>query len=156
MPFSNKSLRRGAYNTRRVRRHRCPSAGPIGIISGVDLKTGQLVWQIPAGGLADYQIGRFRPGLPIRLDMPALPGSLSTRSGLVFFAGTQDCYLRALGQSSGEELWKGRLPVGSIATPMSYVSPTSGTRFIVISACGAAQSTETDDYLTAYALIKAE
>ncbi len=127
-------------------------APPFGTISGVDLKTGQLAWQIPAGSLADYQIGGFRPGLPINLGMPTLAGSLSTRSGLVFFAGTQDYYLRALDQSSGEELWRGRLPVGSIATPMSYVSPASGRQFIVISAGGAAQSTETGDYVIAYAL----
>ena len=34
--------------------------------------------------------------MPIPLGMPTLGGPTSTASGLVFFAGTQDYYLRAL------------------------------------------------------------
>ena len=86
------------------------------------------------------------------LGMPTLGGSLSTRSGLVFFAGTQDYYLRALDQLSGKEIWRAKLPVGAIATPMSYVSPASGRQFVVINAGGTAQSTDTGDYVIAYAL----
>jgi quinate dehydrogenase (quinone) len=127
-------------------------APPFGTISGVDLNSGQLVWQIPAGTLADYRMGSLKVGLPIPLGMPTLGGSLSTRSGLVFFAGTQDYYLRALDQLSGKEIWRAKLPVGAIATPMSYVSPASGRQFVVINAGGTAQSTDTGDYVIAYAL----
>jgi quinate dehydrogenase (quinone) len=34
--------------------------------------------------------------LPIKIGLPTLGGTLSTQGGLVFIAGTQDFYLRAL------------------------------------------------------------
>jgi quinate dehydrogenase (quinone) len=84
--------------------------------------------------------------------MPTLGGPLATRSGLVFFAGTQDFYLRAFDQNTGEEIWKGRLPVGAQATPMTFISPSSKRQFVVVSAGGARSSSERGDYLIAYAL----
>ena len=75
----------------------------------------------------------------------------TTRSGLVFFAGTQDYYLRAFDIDTGEELWKGRLPIGSQATPMTYVSPVSGRQFVVVAAGGARMSPDTGDYIVAFA-----
>ncbi|CCV15904.1 exported hypothetical protein [Mesorhizobium sp. STM 4661] len=51
--------------------------------------------------------------------MPSLGGPVTTAGGLVFYAGTQDYYLRAIDVATGEELWKGRLPVGAQATPMT-------------------------------------
>lgn len=77
---------------------------------------------------------------------------MSTGAGLVFYAGTQDYYLRALDIATGEEVWKGRLPVGGQATPMSYVSPRSGRQYVVVVAGGARQSPDRGDYVIAYAL----
>lgn len=85
--------------------------------------------------------------------MPSLGGPV-TASSLVFHAGTQDYYLRAIDVATGEELWKGRLPVGAQATPMTYVSPESGRQFVVVSAGGARQSLDRGDYIIAYALPK--
>jgi quinate dehydrogenase (quinone) len=82
--------------------------------------------------------------------MPTIGGSLSTAGGLVFFAATQDYYLRAFDSSTGKEVWKARLPVGSQGTPMSYV--LNGKQYIVISAGGARQSPDRGDYVIAYAL----
>jgi quinate dehydrogenase (quinone) len=84
--------------------------------------------------------------------MPTLGGPMLTRSGLAFHAGTQDFYLRAYDQANGRELWKGALPVGSQATPMTYVSPKTGRQYVVISAGGSRQSTKRGDYLIAFAL----
>jgi quinate dehydrogenase (quinone) len=42
----------------------------------------------------------------IPLGMPTLGGPTSTASGLIFFAGTQDNYLRALDSATGKELWR--------------------------------------------------
>nr|WP_301290526.1 hypothetical protein [Kerstersia gyiorum] len=86
--------------------------------------------------------------------MPTLGGGVSTASGIVFYAGTQDYYLRALDIATGEELWKGRMPVGGQATPLSYVAPQSGRQFVVIAAGGARQSPDRGDYVIAYALPK--
>ncbi|MGO4840891.1 membrane-bound PQQ-dependent dehydrogenase, glucose/quinate/shikimate family, partial [Rhizobiaceae sp. 2RAB30] len=82
----------------------------------------------------------------------SLGGPVTTSGGIVFYAGTQDHYLRAIDVATGEELWKGRLPVGAQATPMSYVSPESGRQFVVVSAGGARQSPDRGDYIIAYTL----
>lgn len=75
---------------------------------------------------------------------------MATQGGLVFFAATQDYYLRALDSSTGEELWKSRLPVGSQGTPISYVSPKNGKQYVMITAGGARQSPDHGDYVIAY------
>lgn len=69
-------------------------------------------------------------------------------------AATQDNYLRALDTRTGRELWKSRLPVGAETVPMTYVSPSSGRQFVVISAGGNSSSTQKGDYVVAYALPK--
>ena len=84
--------------------------------------------------------------------MPTLGGTLATQGGLVFIAGTQDYYLRAFDASTGKEVWKARLPVGSQGGPISYVSPKNGKQYILISAGGARQSPDRGDYVIAYAL----
>jgi len=127
-------------------------APPWGVLAAVDLRTGSLVWQRPAGTVEDVALKGVKTGLHIPLGMPTLGGPLSTASGLVFFAGTQDYYLRAFDVQSGDELWKARLPVGAQATPMSYTSPASGRQFVVIAAGGAPSSPDEGDYFVAYAL----
>ncbi|MFB3079059.1 MAG: hypothetical protein ACE1Y4_13755 [Lysobacterales bacterium] len=47
-------------------------------------------------------------------------GPTVTASGLIFIASSTDEYLRAFSIETGEELWKGRLPTGGHATPMTY------------------------------------
>lgn len=106
---------------------------PFGTLSATDLKTRQVVWQVPVG-------------------MPTLGGTLATQGGLVFIAGTQDYYLRAFDAATGSEVWKARLPVGSQGGPISYVSPKDGKQYILISAGGARQSPDRGDYVIAYAL----
>jgi quinate dehydrogenase (quinone) len=70
----------------------------------------------------------------------------------VFIAAAQDFYIRAFDVRTGKELWKGSLPVGAEATPMTYVSPKTGRQFLVISAGGNAATTQKGDYVIAYAL----
>ena len=83
--------------------------------------------------------------------MPPVGGPISTASGLTFYAGTQDYYLRAFDTMTGEELWRGALPVGSQATPMSYVTP-DGRQFIVVSVGGLSDAQGRGDYVIAFAL----
>lgn len=128
---------------------------PYGTITGIDLNSRQIAWQVPAGTLKDTGPLGLKSGMPLPVGMPSLGGPTTTAGGLVFYAGTQDYYLRALDSKTGEELWKARLPVGAQATPMTYVSPESGRQFVVISAGGARQSPDRGDYIVAYALPKA-
>nr|WP_095882129.1 PQQ-binding-like beta-propeller repeat protein [Alloyangia mangrovi] len=108
---------------------------PWGTVSAVDLASGELVWQQPAGTGKDANIeglGLQNP-LPFYLGMPALGGAITTKSGLSFHSGTQDYYLRAYDTETGEVLWKGRLPSGSQSTPMTYVGK-DGRQYIVLTA----------------------
>ncbi|MCX7289699.1 MAG: membrane-bound PQQ-dependent dehydrogenase, glucose/quinate/shikimate family, partial [Janthinobacterium sp.] len=127
---------------------------PWGVFAAIDLKTRTKVWERPAGTVRDAVIHGVRANLPIPLGMPTLGGGVSTASGLVFYAGTQDYYLRAMDIATGREVWKARMPVGSQGTPMTYVSPKSGRQYVVVVAGGARQSPDRGDYVIAYALPK--
>jgi len=125
---------------------------PFGTMSAINLATHKLVWQVPVGTVQDTGPVGIKMHLPIPIGIPTLGGSLATQSGLLFFAGTQDYYLRAYDSRSGKEVWKARMPVGSQGTPMTYVSPKTGRQYVVISAGGARQSPDRGDYVIAYAL----
>lgn len=125
---------------------------PYGTMTAIDLKSRQIVWQKPLGTVMDTGILGIPMHLPAPIGMPTIGGPMATKSGLLFFAATQDFYLRAFDSVTGEEIWKARLPVGSQGTPMTYVSQKTGKQYIVISASGARQSPVRGDYVIAYAL----
>ena len=127
-------------------------APPMGTITAVDMTTRKVAWQVPAG--TAEQLGPFgmKLGLKMPMGMPTYAGTTATAGGLVFFAGFQDYYLRAYDAATGDELWKYPLPVGSSATPMTYVSPTTGKQFVLISVGGAPYSPDSGDYVMAFAL----
>ncbi len=127
-------------------------APPFGTMSAIDLKTRKIVWQVPVGTVKDTGPLGIPLGLGIPIGMPTLGPSLATQSGLVFFAGTQDFYLRAFDGATGKEVWKARLPVGSQSGPITYVSPKTGKQYVLINAGGARQSPKRGDYIIAYAL----
>ena len=126
-------------------------APPFGTLSAIDMKTRQIVWQVPVGTVQDTGPFGIKMHAQMPVGMPTLGGTLATQGGLVFIAGTQD-YLRAFDSSTGKEVWKARLPVGSQGGPISYVSPKNGKQYILISAGGARQSPDRGDYVIAYAL----
>lgn len=90
---------------------------PWGSLAAVDLRDGTIKWQVPLGtteNLAPFFV-------PTRtLGTPSLGGPIVTAGGLVFIAAAMDDYLRAFDIETGKELWKGRLPAGGQATPMTY------------------------------------
>ena len=109
---------------------------PYGLISAVDLDTRKLLWQKPFGTARDSGPLLLRTRLPIPLGVPNIGGSVTTGSGLVFIGATQEHMIRAYDARTGRELWKGRLPAGGNATPMTYWSTKSGRQFVVIAAGG--------------------
>lgn len=142
---------RGAFNSFLGLPCHQPSWGNL---TAIDLNTKTIAWQVPVGTVEDSKLKGVPFGLPVPLGMPSLSGPFSTAGGLTFFAGTQDYYLRAFDNQSGKVLWKGRLPVGAQATPMTYLSPESGRQFVVVSAGGARMTADKGDYVVAYALPK--
>jgi quinate dehydrogenase (quinone) len=128
------------------------SQPPYGTMTGINLATQKIIWQVPMGTVRDTRLFGWLPvGLPLPIGMPTLGGSLVTATGLTFHSGTQDFYLRALDTTSGKELWKARLPVGAQMTPMSYVAP-NGKQYIVVSAGGARESPVRGSKIIAFSL----
>ena len=83
--------------------------------------------------------------------MPNMGGPMVTDGGVVFIGASMDNYLRAFDIDTGRELWKGRLPAGGQATPMSYEA--NGRQFVVIAAGGHGKlGTKRGDYVVAFAL----
>ena len=122
-------------------------APPMGMITGIDLASREIVWQIPAGTMGDVL------GVPFYVGMPAMAGAMVTKGGLAFDGGTMDYYLRAMDVETGEELWKGKLPVGAQATPMTFVSEENGRQYVVVSTGGArGVAGARGDYIEAFAL----
>ena len=126
---------------------------PYGLISAVDLDSGRLLWQKPFGTARDSGPLLLRTRLPIPMGVPNIGGSVITASGLVFIGATQEHMIRAYDARTGRELWKGRLPAGGNATPMTYWSARSGRQFVVIAAGGhGGILSGYSDQLIAYAL----
>jgi len=123
------------------------TAPPWGTLSAVNLTTGTIQWQVPLGtsrDLAPWPVW-FIDGVP------NMGGSIVTAGGLVFIAAATDDFLRAFDIETGAELWRGRLPAGGQATPMTY--NRNGRQFVVIVAGGhGGAGTTRGDYVVAFAL----
>lgn len=128
------------------------SQPPFGTLTAIDMNTRQIVWQRSMGTVEQMGPLGIRTHLPMPLGMPTLGGPVATASGLVFFTGTVDYYLRAMDVATGEEIWKSPLPVGAQSTPLVY--ERDGRQFVVVTAGGARTTPERGDYIIAYALPK--
>ncbi len=122
---------------------------PWGALSAVDLARGEILWEVPLGTVPDA----VPIALPITFGLPNLGGPLATAGGLVFVGAAMDDYLRAFDADTGEELWRGSLPAGGQATPMTYRSRAGGRQYVVIAAGGHGKlGTRRGDYVLAFAL----
>jgi quinoprotein glucose dehydrogenase len=122
---------------------------PWGSLVAVDLAKGTIRWNVPLGTTADL----FPNALRVISGTPNLGGPIVTAAGLIFIASAMDNYLRAFDINTGAELWKGRLPAGGQATPMTYRLRGDGKQFVVIAAGGHGKiGTKLGDSLVAFAL----
>ena len=124
------------------------TAPPWGTLAAVDLRRNAIRWQVMLGSTRDMTPW-FVPSPT--LGMPNMGGPIVTDGGVVFIGASMDNYLRAFDVETGRELWKGRLPAGGQATPMSYEA--NGRQFVVIAAGGHGKlGTKRGDYVVAFAL----
>ena len=112
---------------------------PWGTLTGIDLTTGERLWQSTLGTTRD--LAKEAIGIPLSLNTgtPNLGGPLVTGSGVTFIGAALDNYLRAFDNATGEEIWRHRLPAPAVATPMSYTATGADGRsrqYVVIAAGG--------------------
>ena len=123
---------------------------PWGLLTSIDLASGQIEWQRPLGNLRELApaFGRF-----FEWGTPNQGGPIQTAGGLAFIGATMDRTFRAFDTETGEELWSALLPTSAHATPMTYRVDPEGRQFIVVAAGGHAPlGSPSDDAIVAFAL----
>ena len=103
---------------------------PWGLLNAIDLNKGEFVWRTPLGEHPELTAR----GIP-QTGTRTFGGSIVTAGGLVFIGGTMDEQFHAFDKTTGQLLWKAKLPAGGYATPCTYTA--QGRQFVVVAAGGA-------------------
>jgi quinoprotein glucose dehydrogenase len=122
---------------------------PWGTLLALEIETGRVLWEVPFGSTRDLA------PFPFWLDwgLPSMGGPILTASGVVFIGAAMDDYLRAFDVETGALLWRGRLPAGGQATPMTYRLRPDSRQLVVIAAGGhGTMGTTAGDELLAFRL----
>ncbi len=120
---------------------------PWGTLSAIDLNEGTIAWQVPLG---EYEELAAR-GIP-KTGQVNYGGPVVTAGGLVFIASTLDECFRAFDKTTGEELWKYKLPAAGYATPSVY--EVDGKQYVVIACGGGKAGAKSGDQYLAFSLPK--
>ena len=121
-----------------------------GDVAGIDLQSAEVVWKHRNGTTRDSM--PFDLPIGLNVGVPALGGPITTAGGVSFLSGTLDQYLRGYDITTGEEVYKARLPAGGQATPMTYTGE-DGRQYVVVTAGGHGTfGTKMGDYVIGYAL----
>lgn len=104
-------------------------APPWGYISGVDLRTQEVIWRRPLGTGYDQGPMGIPSKMKFELGTPNNSGSLVTAGGLTFIGASLDNFLRGFDTRTGKLVWETRVPAGPQAAPMSYT--VDGKQYIV-------------------------
>ena len=119
---------------------------PWGQLSAIDLNSGKIVWQKTLGEFAELT----KRGVP-PTGTENFGGTIVTKGGVVFIAGTMDEKFRAFDKSTGRVLWEKKLPAAGYATPCTYM--VNGRQYVCIAAGGAGKlKTPVGDSFVAFAL----
>ena len=122
------------------------SKPPWGTLNAVDLNSGEILWQVPAGTYPELE----KRGLP-DTGTQMFGGCVATAGGVVFLGATADERFRAFHARTGKELWQFQLPAGGYATPAVY--EVDGKQFVVVAAGGGNRNgTPSGDAYYAFAL----
>lgn len=121
---------------------------PWGFVAGADLRTGKVAWMHRNGTVRDSS----PLPLPFRMGVPNLGGPITTGGGVAFLSGTLDYYVRGYNVTTGEEIWRSRLPAGGQATPMTYQGQDGRQYLVVVAGGHGSLGTQAGDHVIAYAL----
>ena len=118
---------------------------PWGTLNAIDLNKGEIAWQVPLGEFEELT----KKDIP-KTGTENYGGPVVTAGGLIFIGATKDSYFRAFDKSTGEEIWKYKLPAAGMATPSTY--EVNGKQYVVIAAGGGKNVKKRGDAYVAFAL----
>ncbi len=119
---------------------------PWGTLSAIDLNSGEILWQTPIGEYDELT----KQGIP-PTGTPLYGGPTVTAGGLVFIGGSADERFHAVDKTTGEILWRTKLPFAAYSNPSVY--EIGGKQYIVIAAGGGGKNnTPSGDAYVAFAL----
>ncbi len=121
---------------------------PWGYVAGIDLTTGETVYQHVNGTVRDMA----PVPLPFETGVPGIGGPIITGGGVAFLSGTVDCYVRGYNLATGEEIWRARLPAGGQAIPATYTGRNRRQYLVVVAGGHGYVGTKLGDSIIAYAL----
>ena len=124
------------------------TAPPWGELVAINLETGARAWHVPLGDPSTMQ-PKLAAVSKTPLGLPNLGGPIITAGGLAFVAASFDHFIRAFDVETGRELWRGTLPAGARATPMTY--EIGGRQYVVI-CVGGGDDWGRGDYVVAFAM----
>jgi quinoprotein glucose dehydrogenase len=130
------------------------SPPPFGSLVAIDLNSGTRKWDVPLGTLGALLPPNVPAAQAAALGAVNLGGAISTAGGVVFIGAALDHALRAFDIETGKELWKGELPAGGKATPMTFRGPRDGRQYVVIAAGGDGELWGSSDAIVAFRLRK--
>lgn len=104
---------------------------PWGQLHAVDVKTGNIAWEVPLGITEQLPPGKQNTG---RSD--GFAGPTATAGGLLFIGSTPDNRFRAIDSRTGKELWSFKLNASDNANPMTYEGK-NGKQYVAIVSGGA-------------------
>ena len=120
-------------------------APPWGLLTAINLNTGEHVWSVPLGndermnGKTTTPTGTENYG-----------GSVVTKGGVLFIGASKDGMFRAYNKRTGSLLWQVKLPNANFATPATY--QLNGKQYIVLACGGGKLGTASGDSYVAFAL----
>lgn len=102
---------------------------PWGMLSALNLSTGEYEWQIPLGNNPKLQMEGAPP-----TGLEGKSGPTVTAGGLIFISGAEDHKFSAIDKATGNTLWETTLPAMANATASTY--SIKGKQYVVISVGG--------------------
>ena len=119
---------------------------PWGQLSAIDLNRGEIAWTKTLGEFPELTARGIPP-----TGTESFGGTIVTKGGVVFIAGTMDEKFRAFDKTTGEVLWETKLPAAGYATPCTY--SVDGRQYVCIAAGGAGKlKTPVGDSFVTFAL----
>jgi glucose dehydrogenase len=103
---------------------------PWGRLTAVNANTGDIAWSRTLGSYDELEAKGLKD-----LGAANLGGAITTASGLLFIAATNDLKFRAFETNTGKELWMARLDASGNATPITYMG-RDNRQYVVIAAGG--------------------